>query len=890
MKKLTFKVDGQYITRTDHEKPVAKCRHLYRAEFEFTGEIWQGAKTALFVNGEKAKSQVLDEKNTCEIPWEFFDTDTGTIGLVSVFCGDLTTANSASVYITKSGYVESDASVPPTPDVYQQLIETANETKEIAQSVRDDADAGKFRGEKGPMGPTGARGERGERGETGPKGESAYQTAVELGFKGTEQEWIESLKYDHSEEFAKLAKEVRDTASEIVADREQITQNKTDVTKLKEELKGKLEKNQGTENNGKILGIGEGGVVVPVEKPSGGSGSALIYQKMNQDWNKGMCATNGAPMPDVEGFYVWINMVKGDKYIINGFADNVSFVTLQMEKGYNQPIWNYVKCQDGSSIVDYNKANVNIENLKIECIKDGILCVNSKIKKDLFKETKLTLGEVIDLIPTKTSQLENDSKYVDEEKFTQESNKIKELIPTKTSQLQNDSEFLKKSTALEEIDKRVGLNKLQIHDIIYGITGSPMQIFKHSIMSSDMNLDVFVKMKNTFNYPRYLLINSLDEGDTVVDMSLTNNNNEMIDTKRITFKGKRPTNPSSRKNILFIGDSRTYSGDMVLEASRLLSGTNGEATAPQSFNLSNYHVVGRRKKKNIDSNVGYEGNSGWTARTFFSSGVKSINFTVENIMNIEVGSTYTYTSVNGKNATVMIEEIEENYIICSYASWSKTTDLPNTQVGNLTKASGEGNETISFTSWAEGKWSPFLQSSKMIDFKRYVDKYCDGQLDCACIWLGINDLIGIGGRDNAEIDFVINDFIVQHLKKMLDKLFEQYPNCKVLLASEVLPSQNGGLATSVEAQYSSLTKGMNYIIHRTNKAYIELASQYQNKCFYLDNNCQFDAINGYDSTEKQVNLRNPKKEQVGSNNVHPNKYGYWQHADSFVRGIVNIIK
>lgn len=272
MKKMTFKVDGQYITRTDHEKPVAKCRHLYRAEFEFTSNEWTGMKTALFANGNKAKSQVLDEKNTCEVPWEFFDTDTGTIGLVSVFCGDLTTANSASVYITKSGYVESDASVPPTPDVYQQLIETANETKEIAQSVRDDADAGKFRGEQGPMGPTGARGEKGERGETGPQGpigqtgpqgergekgdtgaqgpkgetglqgeigktgESAYQTAIKLGFKGTEQEWIESLKYDYSEEFANLAEEVRNTANGIVADRQQITQNKTDVTQLKEDF------------------------------------------------------------------------------------------------------------------------------------------------------------------------------------------------------------------------------------------------------------------------------------------------------------------------------------------------------------------------------------------------------------------------------------------------------------------------------------------------------------------------------------------------------------------------------------------------------------------------------------------------------------------------------
>ena len=57
---------------------------------------------------------------------------------------------------------------------------------------------------------------------------------------------------------------------------------RTDVTtlkeanaQLKEDLKSKLDKNQGAENNGKILGIGADGVVVPVEKPSGGTGGGV---------------------------------------------------------------------------------------------------------------------------------------------------------------------------------------------------------------------------------------------------------------------------------------------------------------------------------------------------------------------------------------------------------------------------------------------------------------------------------------------------------------------------------------------------------------------------------------------------------------------------------------
>lgn len=284
MHTLKFKVEGQNITRTDNEKPVAKCRNLFTAHFEFAGAEWTGIKTALFMRGSVSKAQVLDDKNECIVPWEFFNTDTCAAGYVSVYCGDLVTATAAAVRIYASGYTESDASVPPTTDVYQQLIGISEETKNIAQSVRDDADAGKFRGKPGPQGPAGRQGEKGDRGDVGPQGpigqtgsrgpkgdtgaqgpqgpqgikglqgatgesgESAYQIAVKLGFKGTEQEWVESLKYDHSEEFTKLAEEVRNTANGIVADRQQITQNKNDVTTLKSDLA-----NRGRVNGGKNL-------------------------------------------------------------------------------------------------------------------------------------------------------------------------------------------------------------------------------------------------------------------------------------------------------------------------------------------------------------------------------------------------------------------------------------------------------------------------------------------------------------------------------------------------------------------------------------------------------------------------------------------------------------
>ena len=123
MKTLEFEVNGQYINRKDNAVPVAKCRNLYKAKFDFLTDEWSGTNTGLFIQGTVAKSMVIDDNGECEIPWEFFDTDSDTFGYVSVFCGDLVTANRAVVKIKKSGYTESDASVPPTPDVYQQIIE-----------------------------------------------------------------------------------------------------------------------------------------------------------------------------------------------------------------------------------------------------------------------------------------------------------------------------------------------------------------------------------------------------------------------------------------------------------------------------------------------------------------------------------------------------------------------------------------------------------------------------------------------------------------------------------------------------------------------------------------------------------------------------------------------
>ena len=72
----------------------------------------------------------------------------------------------------------------------QEVRQVMAETKKVAQSVRDDADNGKFNGSQGLSGKDGKDGEDGQDGEDG---KSAYDYAVEGGFKGTEQEFIDLM-------------------------------------------------------------------------------------------------------------------------------------------------------------------------------------------------------------------------------------------------------------------------------------------------------------------------------------------------------------------------------------------------------------------------------------------------------------------------------------------------------------------------------------------------------------------------------------------------------------------------------------------------------------------------------------------------------------------------
>lgn len=177
------------------ESTVSDSVLFEKIGFDFP-ESWNGyTKTAVFRNGETTVSVVLDKsselctgENECYIPYEVIKTPQFTVSVFGVSSESRATTQQVSIKVTESGYGTGDTPAEPTPTQYEQLVSIANATKQVAQSVRTDADNGVFKGDKGEKGDKGDKGDpfvysdftdeqlallkgaKGDTGNTGPRG------------------------------------------------------------------------------------------------------------------------------------------------------------------------------------------------------------------------------------------------------------------------------------------------------------------------------------------------------------------------------------------------------------------------------------------------------------------------------------------------------------------------------------------------------------------------------------------------------------------------------------------------------------------------------------------------------------------------------------------------
>lgn len=167
---LVFRIAGQKIDLERREVVADEQVAFVNLLFLFTPEWEQIDKVAQFKQDENVYNVHIGKGNVaqCTLPAEITNGQTS----ISIFgYHDEVRATTASLEfrVCRSGFSDSGSvPIPPTPDLYAQLLEKIDE--KIA-SLHD-----------------------GKDGKDGENGKSAYEIAVQNGYDGTESDWLESLK------------------------------------------------------------------------------------------------------------------------------------------------------------------------------------------------------------------------------------------------------------------------------------------------------------------------------------------------------------------------------------------------------------------------------------------------------------------------------------------------------------------------------------------------------------------------------------------------------------------------------------------------------------------------------------------------------------------------
>lgn len=153
--------EGQQLSFVKKPETVKGTRGYIVCRFSFVSDEWKSGKLrAMFKNSKLSDIYHCEiaADGTVVIPHEVL-AEQGTVSIAAVAeheDGVRVTTNAVCFYNDNTIYGEKETD--PTPSEYMQVINAAEAAQEIAQSVRDDADNGKFNGKPGADGAPGADG------------------------------------------------------------------------------------------------------------------------------------------------------------------------------------------------------------------------------------------------------------------------------------------------------------------------------------------------------------------------------------------------------------------------------------------------------------------------------------------------------------------------------------------------------------------------------------------------------------------------------------------------------------------------------------------------------------------------------------------------------------
>lgn len=414
----------------------------------------------------------------------------------------------------------------------------------------------------------------------------------------------------------------------------------------------------------------------------------------------------------------------------------------------------------------------------------------------------------------------------------------------------------------EDSGKAIGLYG---SDVLYALENHQINLYFDSLLYGDADRYSWdVACGTGEQLAECYRLSATNSADQALTLQLRDNENydNLWGEKDIAIRvaGSDNGNGVTRK-CLFIGDSTTAGGQYVGEVANLASN--------DSMNIANVGTKGSGLAL-------HEGRGGWRVDDYTTIGRQFYRFNVTGVT-AEPAMASTIYSHNGSEYKV--HEIHltggNGYLICERSSGTVDA-IPS---GTLTKVSGAGDGSISFGSWSLASGNPFWNDQTgLVDFSAYMSEnaFTLGADDWVFFHLGINDIFGQTSDSG----------VVSIASKNMANLNDLILNIRSYNAGIRI----GMLVAIPPARYQDAF-GYNYDCGQTRARYKRnillynqimtdyFKGQEANKIYLCPLQYVVDPINGFPSSQVDVNSRSTVQVTRLNNSVHPNTSGYNQMAD-----------
>lgn len=443
------------------------------------------------------------------------------------------------------------------------------------------------------------------------------------------------------------------------------------------------------------------------------------------------------------------------------------------------------------------------------------------------------------------------------------------------------SSYVLNDYQIADIAERIGVAppdpvNISLPDTINAIVGDTLQLFFRGMIQAvdPYKYDILVMCSKGNKYPRYWQYTPTvaDIGTTTFTVTIKDDNRNILASKTCQLVTKNVVqSPAENLNVACFGDSLTAAGIWCAEADRRLTGTGG---TPAGKALTNIAFVGSKQ----NGTTGYFGVGGWTWESYTQQGRPAYRFQVTGVTSLSVGAVYTN---NGNTFTIMEVNVTggTGNILCSVASLSPAPSAS----GTLTKSSGTGDATITYTSVAQDTQNPLwdLDNNKM-SFIPYANAVAGGKIDV------VYTLLSWNGQTPGRTDFTS---VLNQIKIFADTLHAEFPNAKLKIMGVQVPSVRGGMGANYGATGTSYGDGYGMVVTALNQndAYQEFANrpEYSDFVEFVNVSAEFDTEYNMPHADRAVNTRNTAvTEWVDTNGVHPDTNGYLSIGDVCYRNFV----